>query len=135
MFWLFNRTTNFAYMRYDMISGDIRKVVDEWEMARLAEVEQIDKRVEGLSARRLRRTLTDYSVVTAQTLFDRWTELNNYLLIKYVDGNVKAVDDKGNFVQSETGKDIPDKIKFVGYSEKWKRAVAADNGEILKVVK
>ena len=25
-FWLFNRTTNFAYMRYDMISADIRKV-------------------------------------------------------------------------------------------------------------
>ncbi len=135
MFWLFNRTTNFAYMRYDMISSDIRKVVDEWELACLAEVEQIDKLVEGQSARRLRRTLTDYSVSTAQTLFDRWTELNNYLLIKYVDGNVKAVDEKGNFVQNESGKDIPDKIKFVGYSEKWKRAVAADNGKILKVVK
>ncbi|MFR5979887.1 MAG: C69 family dipeptidase [Alistipes shahii] len=33
-FWLFNRVSNFAYMRYDMIAGDIRKVVDKWENER-----------------------------------------------------------------------------------------------------
>lgn len=135
MFWLFNRTTNFAYMRYDMISRDIRKVVDEWENARLAEVEEVDKQVEKLSPRRLRRKLTEYSVSTAQALFNCWYDLNSYLLVKYVDGNVKSVDEKGNFLQNASGKDIPDKIQFPGYSEKWKRAVAADNGEVLKVVK
>ena len=35
----------------------------------------------------------------------------------------------------ENGKNIPGNIQNPGYSEKWKRAVAADNGEILKVVK
>lgn len=35
-FWLFNRVSNFAYMRYDMIAGDIRKVVDKWETRRSA---------------------------------------------------------------------------------------------------
>ena len=34
-------TTNFAYMRYDMIAADIRKVSDQWENARLAEMETI----------------------------------------------------------------------------------------------
>ena len=43
-FWLFNRVTNFAYLRYDMISADIRKVTDQWENARLEEVKQIDEK-------------------------------------------------------------------------------------------
>ncbi|MFQ7502140.1 MAG: hypothetical protein ACLRMJ_01595 [Alistipes finegoldii] len=30
--------TNFAYMRYDMISADIRKVVDKWENGMLETV-------------------------------------------------------------------------------------------------
>ena len=36
------------------------------------------------------RYLTDYSVKTAQELFDRWSKLDKYLLIKYMDGNVKS---------------------------------------------
>lgn len=134
MFWLFNRVTNFAYMRYDMISADIRKVVDEWENARLAEVEKIDALTAGLSAKKQRKEQTAYSLRTAQALFDRWSELDRYLLVKYVDGNVKSENEQG-FIENGSGKDIPDKIQFPGYNEKWKRAVAADNGEVLKVVK
>lgn len=37
-------------------------------------------------------------------------------------------------VDNGNGKQIPDKIQFPGYNEKWKRAVAADNGEVLKVI-
>ncbi|MBQ5753848.1 MAG: C69 family dipeptidase [Alistipes sp.] len=134
MFWLFNRVTNFAYMRYDMISADIRKVVDEWETKRLAEVEEIDARVASLSPKKQRKELTAYSLATAQAMFDRWSELDSYLLVKYVDGNVKSEDAKG-FIENGNGRDIPAKIQFPGYNEKWKRAVAADNGEVLKVVK
>ena len=54
-------------------------------------------------------------------------------MVKYIDGNVKSEDEKG-FIENGNGKDIPDKIKQPGYSEKWKRAVAADNGAILRVV-
>lgn len=144
-FWLFNRTTNFAYMRYDMISQDIRKVVDAWETGRLEEV----KRQESLaaaSAKARRKALTAYSVGTAQTLFDRWQRLNAYLLVKYVDGNVKSehgdvfafLDGDGShnhWVDNGHSKQIPGKIQWPGYNERWKRAVAADNGEVLKVVK
>ncbi len=135
MFWLFNRVTNFAYMRYDMISRDIRKVVDKWENERLAEVNEMDKRVEGLSPKKARKVLTQYSLDTAQKLFDRWTTLDRYLLVKYVDGNVKGEDANG-FIDNGNGLgNIPGKILYPGYNEKWKRAVAADNGKILKVVK
>ena len=134
MFWLFNRVTNFAYMRYDMISADIRKAIDEWEYDKLAEVEKIDAKTSGMSAKKARRMQTEYSLATAQRLFDKWTALDRYLLVKYVDGNVKSENEKG-FIENGNGKGIPAKIQYPGYNEKWQRAVANDNGKILKVVK
>ncbi len=143
-FWLFNRVTNFAYMRYDMIAADIRKVVDEWENGMFGRVQQADASV-ALSPKARRKALTSFSVRTAQELFDRWTTLDRYLVLKYVDGNLKSehgtvldyLDNPtpAHFVDNGNGREIPGKIQYPGYNEKWKRAVAADNGEILKVVK
>ena len=145
-FWVFNRVTNFAYMRYDMISADIRKVVDKWENTMLERVAEVDARIATLSAKNQRRALTSFSTTTAQTMFESWKRLDKYLLIKYVDGNVKSehkdvlsyvIDGNASaahFVENGNGKQIPDKIQFPGYSEKWKRAIAEDNGEILKQV-
>lgn len=145
-FWVFNRVTNFAYMRYDMISADIHKVVDKWENTMLERVAEVDAKVANLSAKNQRRALTSFSTTTAQTMFESWKRLDKYLLIKYVDGNVKSehkdvlsyvIDGNASaahFVENGNGKQIPDKIQFPGYNEKWKRAVAEDNGEILKQV-
>ncbi|MBP3455648.1 MAG: C69 family dipeptidase [Alistipes sp.] len=132
-FWLFNRVANFAYLRYDAIAADVRKVVDEWETERLREVERIDAAAAAMSPRKARRYLTEYSCSTAQNLFDRWTALDRYLLIKYIDGNVKGENADG-FIDNGNGRGIPGKIEWPGYNEKWQRAVAADNGEVLRVV-
>ena len=142
-FWIFNRVTNFAYLRYDLMSKDIRKVVDYWENTMLDEVNAIDSKLAGLSEKALKKQTTEYSNATAQKLFDAWTRLDKYLLLKYIDGNVKSenadvlsyviggkTSDK-HFVENGNGKKIPGKIQQPGYSEKWKRAVAADNGAIL----
>ena len=145
-FWLFNRVSNFAYMRYDMISADIRKVVDKWENGMLETVREVDAEALSLSPKARGKFLTAFSTATAQQLFDRWSKLAKYLLVKYMDGNVKSekadvltfLDGDGgpaHFVDNGNGKQIPDKIQFPGYGEKWKRAVAKDNGEILKVIK
>ena len=145
-FWLFNRVTNFAYMRYDMISADIRKVVDKWENGMLKTVREVDAEALSLSPKARGKFLTAFSTATAQQLFDRWSKLDKYLLVKYMDGNVKSekadvltfLDGDGgpaHFVDNGNGRNIPDKIQFPGYNEKWKRAVAKDNGEILRVVK
>ncbi|MBP3482326.1 MAG: C69 family dipeptidase [Alistipes sp.] len=132
-FWLFNRVTNFAYLYYDRVAPDIRKTIDEWENGKLEEVKQID--AVYVSSPKIRsKKLTEYSVATAQALFDKWQDLDKYLLVKYIDGNVKSENENG-FIDNGNGKDIPDKIQWPGYDEKWKRAVAADNGEVLKVVK
>ena len=89
-FWLFNRTTNFAYMRYDMISADIRKVTDKWENDMLRNVQALNARVGKMSPEARRSHLTQLSVETAQQLFDRWQRLNNYLLVKYMTATSRA---------------------------------------------
>ena len=121
-------------------------MTDKWENDRLADVAAVTARVGKMSAEARRNYLTELSVSTAQELFDRWQRLNGYLLVKYMDGNVKSehgdvlsfLDGDGSsahFVDNGNGRDIPDRIQFPGYNEKWKRAVAADNGEVLRVIK
>ena len=143
-FWIFNRVTNFAYVRYDLMSKDIRKVVDHWENAKLKEVEAIDAQLAGLSEKALKKQTTEYSNSSAQQLFNAWSRLDKYLLLKYIDGNVKSenadvlsyvIEGKTShehFLDNGNGRKIPGKIQQPGYSEKWKRAVAADNGRILE---
>ena len=133
MFWVTNRIANFAYLRYNVIGKRVREEVDKWENEKLAEVAKVDAKVATLSPKKAQKFLTNYSTVTAQNLFEKWDSLDKYLLIKYIDGNTKAEDKKG-FIENGNGKNIPDKIEQSGYSEKWKRAVAEDNGEILKVI-
>ena len=133
LFWVTNRIANFAYLRYDIIGKRVREEVDKWENERLAEVAEVDAKVAGLSAKKAKKALTGYSTLTAKQLFEKWESLDKYLLVKYIDGNVKAENEKG-FIDNGNGCNIPDKIEQPGYSEKWKRAVAADNGNIIKVV-
>ena len=133
-FWIFNRVANFAYLRYDLIAADVRKSIDQWENDKLSQVARIDAAAAAMSPAKARRYLTEYSVNTAQQLFDRWVELDRYLLVKYIDGNVKGENADG-FIDNGNGRDIPGKIEWPGYNEKWKRAVAADNGKVLRVVK
>ena len=133
MFWVTNRIAQLAYLRYNVIGKRVREEVDKWENEKLKEIEKVDAKAATLSPKKAQKLLTDYSTVTAQALFEKWNSLDKYLLIKYIDGNEKAENEKG-FIDNGNGKNIPDKIKQSGYSEKWKRAVAEDNGEVLKVV-
>ena len=132
MFWVTNRIANFAYLRYNVIGKRVREELDKWENNKLAEVAKVDAKVATLSPKKAQKVLTDYSTVTAQNLFEKWDSLDKYLLVKFIDGNTKAENEKG-FIDNGNGKNIPDKIEQSGYSEKWKRAVAEDNGEVLKV--
>ncbi len=135
MFWITNRVAQFAYLRYDIIGKKVRESVDAWENAMLEEVKAIDIAIGNTpKAKKKAQIATEFSVKGAQLLFDTWAKLDKYLMVKYIDGNVKGEDANG-FIDNGNGKDIPGKIEQPGYSEKWKRAVAADNGKILEVVK
>ncbi len=136
-FWIFNRVANFAYLRYDMISADVKIAVDKHELTALERVPAIDAAALALykeSPQKAREFLTDYSVSTAQQLFNTWVELDRYLLVKYIDGNVKRESAPGCFLDNGSGKNIPASPMFPGYSERWKRAVKEDAGDRLRVI-
>ena len=136
LFWITNRVAQFAYLRYDLIGKQVREYVDNWENNMLKDIENVDNAIAATSkAKKQAKIATAYTLNRAQQLFDKWAELDKYLMVKYIDGNVKGEDENGKFIDNGNGKDIPGKILQPGYSEKWKRAVAADNGRILEVVK
>ena len=134
MFWITNRVAQFAYLRYNVVGKHVRQNVDKWENAAFDALEKADAAIAAAPAKKQAKIATEFTVAMAQRLFNHWVELDKYLMVKYIDGNVKGEDANG-FIDNGNGKDIPGKITNPGYSEKWKRAVAADKGEILKVVK
>ena len=135
MFWITNRIAQFAYLRYNIIGKHVRQEVDAWENEMIARVNDIDAKIAAAEcACEQAKIATEFSVSSAQTLFQKWANLDKYLMVKYIDGNVKGEDEKG-FIDNGNGKNIPGKISQPGYTERWKRAVAADKGDVLKVVK
>ena len=136
MFWITNRVAQFAYLRYNTVGKRVRSEVDKWENAMIEYVKDIDMAIANVAykPKKAAKIATEFSVKSAEILFNYWVELDKYLMVKYIDGNVKGEDANG-FIDNGNGKDIPGKIEQPGYSERWKRAVAKDNGEVLKVVK
>ncbi|HPW79136.1 MAG: Dipeptidase [Bacteroidetes bacterium ADurb.Bin037] len=134
MFWLCNRIAQFAYLRYNQIGAEVRQVVDDHEFARLAEIPLTDSLAMDLWKRdplEARRYLTDYSLRTASDLFRRWQELDIYLLVKYIDGNIKRQNPDGSFATNGHSDSIPPAPVYGGYNNRWKEAVVKDTGERL----
>ena len=75
--------------------------------------------------------LTAFSIDNAQKIFDRWVALEQLLLVKFIDGNVKAQNEDGSFVTNGHTDCIPGKITQPGYSEKWKECTAKDHGKVI----
>ena len=135
MFWITNRVAQFAYLRYNTVGKTVREYVDMWENQMLELVPAMDAKIGAAkNAKKAQMVATEFSVNNAQELFNIWVTLDEYLMVKYIDGNVKG-EENGHFVDNGNGKDIPGIITQPGYTENWKRAVAHDKGEILKVVK
>ncbi|HBY02664.1 MAG TPA: dipeptidase, partial [Rikenellaceae bacterium] len=135
-FWLFNRVTNFAYLLYDRVAPEVRKAVDKHENDAIERTAAIDAAAMMLykeSPQKAREFLTDYSVNTAQDLFAKWDKLDKYLLVKFMDGNIKKQDANGCFINNGHSKSIPASPSQPGYSEMWKRTVKESAGERLMV--
>ena len=81
----------------------------------------------------VRKYLTTFSVDNAQKIFNKWVDLEVFLLVKFMDGNVKTQNEDGSFVTNEHTNSIPAKLSQPGYTEKWKAYVAADHGSVIEV--
>ncbi|MCQ2298047.1 MAG: C69 family dipeptidase [Bacteroidales bacterium] len=131
-FWLFNRVTNFAYLRYDAMIQDVQKVQYELETSFIAEAEQISERLASMDSEpRMMAMLNRFSNLKAEEMMKRWKELDNFLLVKYIDGNIKKVEN-GKIKTTETGVVAsPDQPAYPAWFYK---AIVDDHGEVLRVV-
>ncbi|MEG2035817.1 MAG: C69 family dipeptidase, partial [Mucinivorans sp.] len=137
-FWIQNRVANFTYLRYDELFKDVKRAMDRFENRCFDEQPAIDMAAKMLYEKNPELAiafLTDYSCNTATALYKTWVDLDKYLLVKFIDGNTKKESAEGIFVDNGNNYNIPTGPEQKGYSEQWKRMVAEDTGDRLKVVK
>ncbi|MDR2472206.1 MAG: C69 family dipeptidase, partial [Tannerella sp.] len=132
-FWVHNWVANMAYSKYSLMIKDIRTVQQELENGYQSTLPAIDKAAVELlasSKEEARRFLTWYSSSTAEEAHLRWKKLGEYLLVKYIDGNVKK-EENGRFKRNPYG--LPASPDFPGYDEEYYRSIVKSAGENLKV--
>ncbi|MDF9829542.1 C69 family dipeptidase [Parabacteroides sp. PF5-6] len=132
-FWVHNWVANMAYHKYSFMIEDIRKVQQELENGFKATLPAIDKAAAELYAKdpmEARKFLTWFSTTTADDATARWKKLGEYLIVKYIDGNVKK-EENGQFMTNGYGLSAyPD---FPGYDEEYYRSIVRSAGDRLKV--
>jgi len=154
-FWMTNRVANACYKAYNIMFPTVDAAIDAWE-AEMAEAVlkadeealQLYKAAQEKPRKKIKRNdrcrkttdpyssvreyLTAFSVDNAQKIFDKWVALEELLLVKFIDGNVKAQNEDGSFVTNKHTDCIPAKISQPGYTDKWKEMTAKDHGRIIE---
>ena len=132
-FWIHNWVANMAYGKYSYMIQDIRLVQQELENSYQQTIPAVDKAASELYAKNPAEAvkfLTWFSSTTADQATARWKKLGEYLLVKYMDGNVKK-EENGHFKQNGYGlSEYPD---FPGYDEDYYRSIVKSAGDKLKV--
>ena len=132
-FWMHNWVANMAYHKYSFMIEDIRKVQQELENGYQQTIPAIDEAAKKLyaeSPEEARKFLTWFSTTTADEATARWKQLGEYLIVKYIDGNVKK-EENGQFKRNAYG--LPAYPDFPGYDENYYRSIVRSAGERLKV--
>ena len=132
-FWMHNWVANMAYHKYSFMIEDIRKVQQELENGYQQTIPAIDEAAKKLyaeSPEEARKFLTWFSTTTADEATARWKKLGEYLIVKYIDGNVKK-EENGQFKRNAYG--LPAYPDFPGYDENYYRSIVRSAGERLKV--
>lgn len=135
-FWTFNKVSNFAYLRYDLMSADIKKVQDELEERFIRATTTVDAEAQRLHESNPAdavRYLTDYSVTAGNYVEARWEQLFRFLMVKYIDGNVKRQNPDGSFRRNKYNT-CPDHVDNFDYPDWWKKVLIESTGDKLKAL-
>ena len=113
-FWIYNQVSQFAYSKYSLMKPEIQKVQKHWEQNFNKLVPTIDKAAASMSEADARLFLTEFSHTQAEKSTEAWKRFGEFLLVKYLDGNVK-IEENGVFLRNEFN--IPPSIIRPGYPE------------------
>ena len=134
-FWMTNWVANQCYSRYEDMKVDVdrvrNKIMDRWD----AETDSIDAQAVALlknSTSDVTAFLNEYTARESNGATEAYKELGIYLLVKYLDGNIKQEKD-GEFARTPYG--IADHPQQPKYSEEFYRAIVNQIGDKIKVKK
>ena len=126
-FWIHNWVANMAYHKYEPMIADIRPVQQQLENGFDELVKTTDaKALELLKANPQQAIsyLTEVCAKTANGTTERWKKLGEYLMVKYMDGNVKKEKD-GKFEENGYGQIVMP--SFPGYDKDYYERIATSN--------
>ena len=126
-FWIHNWVANMAYHKYEPMIADIRPVQQQLERGFDELVKTTDaKALELLKANPQQAIsyLTEVCAKTANGTTERWKKLGEYLMVKYMDGNVKKEKD-GKFEENGYGQIVMP--AFPGYDKDYYERIATSS--------
>lgn len=132
-FWVFNWVTNMAYTRYSYIHPDVEKVQTELENQFEKSLPQMDAIAIELYKKNKEdfyKHITDYSLSVSDKTLKSWKTLGEFLMVKYIDGNIKK-ETNGKFELNGYG--LPASPSQPGYSNTYYKQVVKQTGEKLKM--
>ena len=134
-FWMNNWVANQAYNRYDLMIPDIRKVQNALEEEFQSTRPEVEAQlVEILNSKGKDAVVAEVNLEAAgfaKKATDSYRDLAQYLLVRFMDGNMKNLDDEGNFRRNEYG--LPTYPSFPGYDQKYYENIAKETGDHLLV--
>jgi len=136
-FWLNNKLTHFAYLMYDRVAPEIRNEIDKYENDNLKLVAEKDKEAIALLNSGMKEQaiveVTNFSNARAAYIFDIWKHLEDYLLVKYMDGNIKYQNPDGSFKTNGYTDKISASPMHPDHSESWLRSIVKEHGDVIRV--
>ena len=129
-FWAHNLVANQAYNRYSQMIPDIRRVQNEREDLAAKTHAQMMEMVKDKPLDEQRALLTWASHNLADGATQAFFALNDFLTVKFLDGNIKKQNPDGSFERSETN--LPVQPEFGGYNERYFRSIINETGDKFK---
>lgn len=130
-FWMNNWVANQAYNRYDLMIPDIRKVQGKLENGFQTSLPETDSKLLALydagEMNELQNLVNSEAARMAAVSTNDYRDLAIYLLVKFMDGNMKKTNDDGTFQVTEYG--IPAYPNFPGYDQKYYENIVKETGD------
>lgn len=137
-FWLFNRVSNNAYNQMSRVMPAIREKQNKLENGFLESTKEIESNaieVYKSDPEKAIEMLNDFSQKCANHTWETWKSLDQYLLVRYSDGNIKKEQGShNNYLRELFNKEFDTPaIEQPGYSKEYYKSIVKDTGEKLKV--
>lgn len=127
-FWIFNRVAHFAYLFYNRVMPDLahhQTLLENKFFIDLNVFDQKAKAVFEMDKKQGQAYITQYAEILASYTTSYWKDLGNFMLVKYLDGNVKK-EESGKFIYNSHN--FPPSPAFPGYPETWKNNLINNTG-------